>query len=1172
MSRLSTLLFLALLTCFQIAQADVTITFNVNMNHTIVNGSGVYVAGGNIGNPGDNELIDPDEDGIYTGSITVPDNFFSPYIILNGNCGDYSCKERIIGQACSSGPFDDRSFQAGTEDMTINTCFGVCSETTDCSLVDVTFNLNMTTQDVAESGVFLAGGAAFGQPGDIELTDPDEDDVYSVTLSLPADFRDYYTFTNGNCPGDFNCKEQIGGQICANAGHFNDREIIVGDSDQTISTCFGFCSEDGSCPETYSVTFQVDMNNEGPNPEGVNMGSDIDGWSGDISMSDPDEDGIYSVTFDLAPGFYQYKFINGPGWDFGTIEFAPLDCDVTGGTNGNRGVSVLNQDIVLPPVCFGTCSEGCPTLIDVTFRVNMALEDVHPDGVNMGSNIDSWSGNIELFQVGDSDIWEVTIPLPSGSYEYKFINGPGWCCGPAENAPEECDVAFNIPGGPFGNRGVTVDAEASDIILPPVCFNSCDICPIVGCMDPNAHNFRPRAEAQKGIDFKTFYWDDVSFINEAGASSPYCGTQVTHFAGDAGSEVLLTINTVDANTMEVIIESPDETNPVDVLVIPGGSGAAISPDDLSVPGQIKKTLTWDNPPAEVFLNVLWSKESFPGNWQLNTNDFGIPFGVNCTLGDEETTIDVLQDFEAGAGLVDFNGTTSEIVADPTDAENTVVETSKVAPAELFAGTFTDLDAPIPFTVANKKVSVRVWSPEAGITVLLKVENSANGGINSEVSTTTTVAMGWETLEFNFNNGNNPINTNETYDRVVIFFDFGTPYTGSDCETCDDGIQNGSEKGVDCGGTNPNCVPCNEGCTDPNSHNYDAEVMVDNGSCETCNDGVLNGDETDIDCGGTLCAPCNDLCHDRQVVFCGDTLIGDTSNATDTNPGLDCGDVDGPAEGVWFLFQGTGDDITLSTDHLGTDGTDTNLQVFTGTCGNLTCVAGDEDSGETFSIGWTSVLTFESNPGTYYYIYLSGYEGDVGPYEMTIDCYDPVEIVVTGIAGVPASGVGTGSIGVNVTGGDTSCGPLTFSWVGPEAFAASTEDISGLTTIGEYTLTVTDCAGVETSRTILLPNRSRNRRGRRGSKAAFVEEAIFKAYPNPFSQHTLISFNLATEEQVSLNIYDITGKQVADLFNGHANAETDYQFQFGNDLPTGSYIAALTTASGETKHIKLVVTH
>lgn len=48
-------------------------------------------------------------------------------------------------------------------------------------------------------------------------------------------------------------------------------------------------------------------------------------------------------------------------------------------------------------------------------------------------------------------------------------------------------------------------------------------------------------------------------------------------------------------------------------------------------------------------------------------------------------------------------------------------------------------------------------------------------------------------------------------------------------TCADGVKNGTETGVDCGG---NCPPC-----------------------ATCSDGILNNGETSVDCGGPNCAPC-----------------------------------------------------------------------------------------------------------------------------------------------------------------------------------------------------------------------------------------------------------------------------------------------------------------------------
>jgi hypothetical protein len=56
---------------------------------------------------------------------------------------------------------------------------------------------------------------------------------------------------------------------------------------------------------------------------------------------------------------------------------------------------------------------------------------------------------------------------------------------------------------------------------------------------------------------------------------------------------------------------------------------------------------------------------------------------------------------------------------------------------------------IPFTATDSKMNIRVWSPDAGITVRLKVENANDNTQTCETDATTTVAGGWETLEFDF---------------------------------------------------------------------------------------------------------------------------------------------------------------------------------------------------------------------------------------------------------------------------------------------------------------------------------------------------------------------------------------------------------------------------------------
>jgi len=56
----------------------------------------------------------------------------------------------------------------------------------------------------------------------------------------------------------------------------------------------------------------------------------------------------------------------------------------------------------------------------------------------------------------------------------------------------------------------------------------------------------------------------------------------------------------------------------------------------------------------------------------------------------------------------------------------------------------------------------------------------------------------------------------------------------------------------------------KGCTDPSALNFEADAVIDDGSCYSCENGIMDGQEIDIDCGGSACAPCHVACF-------GDTL-------------------------------------------------------------------------------------------------------------------------------------------------------------------------------------------------------------------------------------------------------------------------------------------------------------
>ncbi|MBU0979926.1 MAG: PGF-pre-PGF domain-containing protein, partial [Nanoarchaeota archaeon] len=94
-----------------------------------------------------------------------------------------------------------------------------------------------------------------------------------------------------------------------------------------------------------------------------------------------------------------------------------------------------------------------------------------------------------------------------------------------------------------------------------------------------------------------------------------------------------------------------------------------------------------------------------------------------------------------------------------------------------------------------------------------------------------------------------------------YFIIGVYYEPEPSPSCYDGLQNGNETGIDCGGP---CDPCSGDiptCYD-SLKNGDETGVDCGGSCPacegdltTCEDGLKNGDETGVDCGGS-CQPCD----------------------------------------------------------------------------------------------------------------------------------------------------------------------------------------------------------------------------------------------------------------------------------------------------------------------------
>ena len=134
-------------------------------------------------------------------------------------------------------------------------------------------------------------------------------------------------------------------------------------------------------------------------------------------------------------------------------------------------------------------------------------------------------------------------------------------------------------------------------------------------------------------------------------------------------------------------------------------------------------------------------------------------------------------------VTDFGGSNSEPAIDPVAPANNVKKTTKTNGSATWAGTTigTGFAAPLAFTAARTQMSVRVYSPAAGLRVRLKVEDRNNNTRSVETEAMTQAANTWETLVFDFatpSEGTAAMNLTYTYNMASIFFDFGNAGTGS----------------------------------------------------------------------------------------------------------------------------------------------------------------------------------------------------------------------------------------------------------------------------------------------------------------------------------------------------------------------------------------------------------
>ena len=321
-----------LLFCFLIISGTflkaqtVNVTFQADMRVQIALGNfnpakDTVFARGSFNDWGTTALTDDNGDSVYTATVSnIAQNTMVAYKYYSTNLGTWE---------------DDpnKEINVGTSDITVTRFFNINTPYTGTS-TSVTFNVDMhgpanSTFDPASNKVFVAGNFTSWQNGAIEMTDPDGDTTYSVTVNniKSGQLLQYkFVFSATDAPSGTWESPTEGTDIF---GSDKNRIYGVSDSGNTV-TRFWNNTNPNVTTANGNIFFEVDMSVAtelgvfNPDVDSVQIRGSFNGWSDtqpekalmNQNPADPN-DWYLNVPFtkEILNGEQHYKFFikNGSG-------------------------------------------------------------------------------------------------------------------------------------------------------------------------------------------------------------------------------------------------------------------------------------------------------------------------------------------------------------------------------------------------------------------------------------------------------------------------------------------------------------------------------------------------------------------------------------------------------------------------------------------------------------------------------------------------------------------------------------------------------------------------------------------------------------------------------------------------------------------------------------------
>ncbi len=191
----------------------------------------------------------------------------------------------------------------------------------------------------------------------------------------------------------------------------------------------------------------------------------------------------------------------------------------------------------------------------------------------------------------------------------------------------------------------------------------------------------------------------------------------------------------------------------------------------------------------------------------------------------------------------------------------------------------------------------------------------------------------------------------------------------------------------CSCDNPQC-----GCMDTGACNYNAQALYDNGLCDYSCAGCMDPGATNYDAlatiedGSCYVAGNGTICSAPIPIDCASGIVSNfTVSVTNDNAAsqaMVCSNYISQGGQRWYVFESEfNTPMTIGTLNAYTN-FNSLIKVFTGTCGDFTCVTSTLLSPNPV---YQTLATFNAVAGTTYYIRVGGLNGEEGAYGLVLDC-------------------------------------------------------------------------------------------------------------------------------------------------------------------------------------------